>query len=57
MPARYKVIELTVVTDDTIERALNEWAAQGWTLDRIQFVVTDHSRRPSMAFIAFIRDD
>jgi hypothetical protein len=52
----YKFVELNVVTDDAIEQCVNEWVAQGWQLDAIRFVVTDHSRRPAMAFISFVRE-
>jgi hypothetical protein len=52
---RYKVIELSVVTDETIEAALNEWTAQGWQFDSLQFVVREASKRPSMAFLFFTR--
>ena len=53
---RYKVIELAVVTDEAIEAALNEWTAQGWHFDSLQFVVREASKRPSMAFVFFTRD-
>jgi len=51
----YKFVELTTVTEDTLEQTVNEWVAQGWHLDAIRFVVTEHSRRPSMAFVSFVR--
>ncbi len=51
----YKIIELSTVTDETIEGVLNEWTSRGWIFDQIQFVVRDASRRPSMAFLFFIR--
>ena len=53
----YKVVELSRVTDDSIEAALNEWSAKGWQLDGIRFVVQESSRRPVMAFITFTRED
>ena len=53
----WKVIELGSVTDTEIEEVLNEWTAQGWTLDNIQFAMRESSKRPSMAFISFTRDD
>jgi hypothetical protein len=52
----YKVVETTTVTDEELERILNEWSAQGWVLDSIRFVVTEASRRPSMAFVLFTRE-
>ena len=54
---RYKFVELSVVTDETIEETVNRWVADGWTFDGIRFVTTDASRRPSMAFVSFVRDD
>jgi hypothetical protein len=50
---RYKFVELSTVTEETIEHAVNHWVAQGWQLDGIRFVVTEHSRRPAMAFVSF----
>jgi len=51
----YKVIELSVVTDETIEDTLNKTIEQGWCFDSIHFVVRESSRRPSMAFMFFVR--
>ena len=56
MGLRYKVVETGTVTDEVIESILNEWTAQGWTLDNMQFAMRESSRRPSMAFISFTRD-
>ena len=55
MSVRYKVVELSQVTDQEIEQVLNEWTSQGWTFDNMQFAMRESSRRPSMAFIAFVR--
>lgn len=52
---QYKVVELSTVTDETIEHTVNHWVSQGWQFDQIQFVVRDASRRPSMAFVFFVR--
>ena len=56
MATHYKVVELTLVSDEEIENALNEWTAQGWTFDTMQFAMRDSSRRPAMAFLTFVRD-
>ena len=56
MATHYKVVELTMVTDEEIERALNETTAEGWTFDTMQFAMRDSSKRPSMAFLTFVRD-
>ena len=56
MATHYKVVELTLVSDEEIEKALNEWTARGWTFDTMQFAMRDSSRRPAMAFLTFVRD-
>ena len=53
----YKVIELSSVTDDEIENALNQWTAEGWTFESIHFAMRESSKRPAMAFISFTRDE
>lgn len=57
MGTLYKVVETSTVTDESIEKILNEWTAQGWTLDGIRFAMSDTSKRPTMAFVSFTRDD
>jgi len=53
----YKVIELSIVSEDTIEAALNEWVAKGWQYDGMQFAMRESSKRPAMAFLLFTRND
>lgn len=53
----YKVVETSLVTDETIERIINEYISQGWTLDGIKFAMREASKRPAMAFILFIREN
>jgi hypothetical protein len=52
---RYKVVETQTVTDDELERIINEWVAKGWTLDGVQFAMRESSKRPAMAFVVFTR--
>ncbi len=52
---RYKVVELSSVTDHDIEQVLNQYASQGWQFDGMQFAMRDSSKRPSMAFILFTK--
>ena len=54
MPPRYKFVEVAPVTDETLEAAVNEWVGQGWYLEGIRFVVTEHSKRPQLAFVSFV---
>jgi hypothetical protein len=53
---RYKVVELSLVTEEAIEEQLNHWTRQGWQFDSLHFVVRENSRRPSMAFVFFVRE-
>ena len=57
MSLRYKVVELGIVTDDEIEKTLNEWTSEGWQFDTMQFAMRDSSKRPSMAFVTFTREE
>ena len=57
MPLRYKVIEIAMVTDDELEKTLNQWTGEGWTFETMQFAMRDSSKRPSMAFVTFTRDE
>jgi hypothetical protein len=36
---KYKVIEVSTVSEDTLEEVLNEWTAQGWRLDGLHFAM------------------
>ncbi|HUS33536.1 MAG TPA: hypothetical protein VMZ53_33770 [Kofleriaceae bacterium] len=56
MALEYKFVELSVVTDESIEEAVNAWVQRGWLLEGIRFVTTEASRRPQMAFISFTRE-
>lgn len=56
MVSSYKVVETSDVTDASLEQILNEWTAQGWKLESIHFAMRDSSRRPSMAFLMFVRE-
>ena len=59
MALQFKFVELSIVTDESLEECVNEWVGQGvgWTLEGIRFVTTERSRRPQMAFVSFVRDD
>ena len=52
----YKFVELSVVTDETLEEVVNLWVGKGWQLDGIRFVISEASRRPQMAFVSFTRE-
>ena len=54
---RYKVVETSNVCDEELEGILNEWTGEGWKLDTMHFAMRDSSRRPSMAFLSFTREE
>ena len=51
----YKVVELSIVTDETIEDAVNIVTRKGWTFESLHFAMGTGSKRPAMAFIFFVR--
>lgn len=53
----YKVVEISLVTDEEIEKTINKWVKEGWSYDGIQFAMRDSSKRPSMAFLTFIKNE
>ncbi len=53
----YKVVEVNSVAEDTLEEVLNEWAAKGWHFDGMHFAMRESSKRPSMAFVLFTREE
>jgi hypothetical protein len=52
----YKVVEISMVTDEEIERTLNEWTAKGYVFESIQFVTSAASKRPALAFVFFTKN-
>lgn len=50
---RIKVVETSIVTDEELERLINEWTARGYRLDKIDYITGPASRRPQMAFLFF----
>jgi hypothetical protein len=53
----YKVVEVSSVSEDVLADVLNEWTALGWRFDGMQFAMRESSRRPSMAFVIFTREE
>jgi len=54
---KYKVVEISTVSEDMLEETLNEWTAQGWQFDGMQFAMRESSKRPAMAFVLFTRQE
>ncbi len=53
----YKVVEVSNVNDEALEEVLNDWVVQGWRFDGLHFAMRESSKRPSMAFVIFTRDE
>ena len=53
---QYKIVETSNVTDEELERIVNEWVSAGWVFEGFQFVTKESSKRPTMAFVIFTRD-
>ncbi len=54
---RWKVVETSSVTDESLEAIVNDWTGQGWTFEGMQFAMRESSKRPAMAFVLFTRRD
>ena len=54
---QYKVVETSLVTDEELEKILNEWVSRGWHFEGMQFAMREASKRPAMAFVLFTRQD
>lgn len=57
MGLRYHFVELSTVTDEALEAAVNEAVDDGWHFDGMHFAMTAASKRPAMAFLAFTREE
>jgi hypothetical protein len=51
----YKVVEVSPVGEETLERALNDRARDGWSFESLHFVTREGSHRPALAFLFFVR--
>ena len=54
-PASYKVVEVSPVSEETLEDALNRWTAEGWSFESLHFVSREGSHRPALAYLFFVR--
>jgi hypothetical protein len=54
-PAGYKVVEVSPVSEETLEEALNEWTGEGWSFESLHFVSRDGSHRPALAYLFFVQ--
>ncbi len=54
-PDAFKVVEVSPVGEETLERALNDGAREGWSFQSIHFVSREGSHRPALASLFFVR--
>lgn len=52
---RWKIVESSSVTDESLEAIVNEVTGAGWQFEGIQFAMRESSKRPAMAFVLFTR--
>jgi len=50
---RFRVTEVSPVTEEALERVLNERAEDGYSFESIHFVMREGSHRPAMAYLFF----
>lgn len=54
---KYKVVEVSMVSEDILEEVLNEWTGKGWRYEGMHFAMRESQKRPSMAFVLFTREE
>jgi hypothetical protein len=51
----YKVVEVAPVSEETLERALNDFTREGLAFESLHFVMREGSHRPALAYLFFTR--
>jgi hypothetical protein len=51
----YRVVEVSPVAAETLERALNDGVAEGWSFESVHFVTREGSHRPALAYLFLVR--
>ena len=54
-PAPYKVVEVSPVSEETLEGALNRFTSEGWSFESLHFVSREGSHRPALAYLFFVQ--
>lgn len=54
-PGSYKVVEVSPVSEETLEDALNRWTAEGWSFESLHFASREGSHRPALAYLFFVQ--
>lgn len=53
----YKVVEVSPVSDETLERTLNDLTREGWSFESLHFAMREGSHRPALAYVFFVRGE
>jgi hypothetical protein len=51
----YRVVEVSPVAEETLEKALNDGVAEGWGFESVHFVTREGSHRPALAYLFLVR--
>ena len=51
----YRVVEVSPVAEESLEKALNDGVAEGWTFESVHFVTREGSHRPALAYLFLVR--
>lgn len=51
----HRVVELPNVTAEDLSAEMNRMQADGWNLERVDYIKEPGVRRPQMAFLFFVR--
>jgi hypothetical protein len=51
----YTVVEVSPVSEETLEEALNRWSGEGMRFESLHFVTREGSHRPALAYLFFLR--
>ncbi len=51
----YRVVEVSPVSDESLERALNDLTREGWSFESLHFAMREGSHRPALAYVFFVR--
>jgi hypothetical protein len=49
------VVEVSPVSEEELEGALNRTSAEGWGFESLHFVSREGSHRPALAYLFFVR--
>ena len=56
-PGAYRVVEVSPVTGESLERALNDLTREGWSFESLHFAMREGSHRPALAYVFFVRGE